>query len=191
MSRAKNTIKLSDVSSTPIKVFYSASYTSQSLSANGITTNRGTNLSTYIGTSLTTKLRIRNYRLVRQLYYQNYLTGSVIGSASYWDPSIQSTAASGSFDDDIRYFPSASGSQASFIAIPTLQFGEQISRKTLMINSTQNLYKLVDDGNGNLVDTFSGSLHVGNVLYAQGIATITNSDYIKILFNNSFSFTIS
>ena len=191
MSRAKNTIKLSDISSTPIKVFFSASYVSQSLQDSGITTNRGTNITSYIGSSLTSKKRLTNYRLVRQLYYQNYLTGSVIGSASYWDPSLQSTAASGSLDDDFRYFPNAVSSQVSFLAIPTIQFGEQIKRKSVVINSTQNLYKLIDDGNGNLVDALANDLHVGNVLYAQGIITITNSDYVLILANNTFSFVIT
>ena len=77
------------------------------------------------------------------------------------------------------------------MAIPTIQFGEQIKRKSVVINSTQNLYKLVDDGNGNLVDALANNLHVGNVLYAQGIITITNSDYVLILANNTFSFVIT
>jgi len=191
MSRSKNTIKNSDASSTPIKVKYSATYASQSLYSNGITTNRGIYYSApKAGTNAFT-LR-NNYAVMRQLYYQNYLTGSVIGSASYWDSSLQSTAASGTFDDDNRYFPSATGSNIAFIAIPRSQFGEQISRHTFKLASTDNTtYNIIDDGNGNIVDTFNNNLHVGNILYAQGIVTITHPDYIAISLNTSFGATLS
>ena len=192
MSRSKNTIKKSDASSTPIKVKYSATYASQSLIDYGITTNRGIYYSTAVaGTSNFT--RRNNYSVIRQLYYQNYLTGSVIGSASYWDSSLQSTAASGTFDDDNRYFPSATGSNISFFSIPRMQFGEQIGRKSLRLSSTDNVtYNIIDDGNGNIIDTFHNNVHVGNILYAQGIITITNSDYIGIaLVNQSIITSIS
>jgi hypothetical protein len=191
MSRSKNTIKNSDASSTPIKVKYSATYASQSLYSNGITTNRGIYYSAPKVRTNAYTLR-NNYAVMRQLYYQNYLTGSVIGSASYWDSSLQSTAASGTFDDDNRYFPSATGSNIAFIAIPRSQFGEQISRHTFKLVSTDNTtYNIIDDGNGNIVDTFNNNLHVGNILYAQGIVTITHPDYIAISLNTSFGAVIS
>jgi hypothetical protein len=188
MSRAKNTIKQSEVSSTPIKVKYSATYNSQSLQSYGITTNRGQNIPVLASMFSTNQERMVNYRTIRQLYYQNYLTGSVIGSASYWDPMWQSTAASGSFDDEYRYFPSASDSNISFLAIPTTQFGEQISRNSFSIASTDTVsYNIIDDGNGNLVDTLNGSVHVGNIFYAQGIITFTNNDYVGIILNCDFT----
>jgi hypothetical protein len=190
MSRAKNTIKQSDISSAPIKVKYSSTYASQSLQSYGITTNRGQNIPLSASMTINNRTRMVNYRLVKQLYYQTYLTGSVIGSASYWDPSWQSTAASGSFDDTTLTFPSASGESVSFIAIPTLQFGEQISRNSFNLSSTDNTsYKIVDDGNGNIVDLFSGSLHVGNIFYAQGVVTISNKKYAGAILNNNFTIT--
>jgi hypothetical protein len=132
-----------------------------------------------------------NYRVIRQLYYENYITGSNLNSASFWDPMWQSTAASGSFDDEYRYFPTGSSfnsSSISFVAIPSIQFGQQISRTTFKIASTDNTtYKIVDDGNGNLKDVFNGSVHVGNIFYAQGIATFTNNDYVGIVLNNNFT----
>lgn len=134
-----------------------------------------------------------NYRVIKQLYYQQYLTGSVLNSASYWDTSWQSsTAASGTFDDTNLLFPSQSGKNISFLAIPTLTFGEQISRNTFRIATTgSGAYNLIDDGNGNIIDTVSNLTHVGNIFYAQGIATITNNDYVGILLNNNFAITSS
>lgn len=191
MSRSKNTIKKSDASSSPIKVKYSATYASQSLTDYGITTNRGVYYSDV--KAGTNAFNLRNkYAVIRQLYYQNYLTGSVIGSASYWDSSLQSTAASGTLDDDNRYFPSDIGSTIGFLAIPRTQFGEQISRRTFKLTSTDNVtYNIIDDGNGNIIDTFNNNIHVGNILYAQGIVTITNPDYICITLDYSFQASIS
>jgi hypothetical protein len=191
MSRAKNTIKQSDISSTPIKVKYSATYTSQSLLSYGITTNRGQNITPSASMFSTYKTRMVNYRTIRQLYYENYITGSELNSASYWDPMWQSSASSGSFDDEYRYFPTSSlfgSSSISFIAIPTIEFGEQISRNGFILKSTDNVtFKIVDDGNGNLIDQLNSSIHVGNLYYAQGIAVITNNDYIGTIGNNNFT----
>lgn len=191
MSRAKNTIKQSDISSTPIKVKYSATYVSQSLLSYGITTNRGQNIAPSASMFSVNKTRMVNYRVMRQLYYQNYLTGSVLDSASFWDPLWQSTASSGSLDNDSRYIQTGSGlvsSSISFIAIPTIRFGEQISRNSFAIKSTDNTtYRIVDDGNGNLLDELNSSVKVGNIFYAQGIATFTNNDYVGIIGNNNFT----
>jgi hypothetical protein len=192
MGRGKNTIKLSDISTAPILTKYSASYTSQSIfdERYGITSNRGTNEE--ILTRGTPSERALKYRVIRQLYYQNFLTGSVNSlTASYWDSNLQSTAASGTFDDDYRYFPSESGANIGFLAIPTLQFGEQIKRSTFLINSNTGLFSLRDDGNGNILDVLNSNVHVGNILYAQGIATITNEDYFCTVLDNTFAVSVS
>lgn len=195
MSRAKNTIKQSDISSTPIKVKYSATYASQSLLSYGITTNRGQNITPSASMFSAYQTRMVNYRSIKQLYYENYITGSVLNSASYWDPMWQSSASSGSFDDDYLFYPTASGlftnsSSISFIAIPTIQFGEQISRNSFRLRSTDSSsFDIIDDGNGNLLDSVNSSAHVGNLFYAQGIATVTNNDYIGIILNNNFTIT--
>jgi hypothetical protein len=150
MSRGQNTIKRSEVSTTPILLKYSASYDSSSFTANGITVNRGVN------TSFNTDgVNYLNYVLVKQLYYQEYLTGSLLGSSSFWDPSIQSTAALGTFDNDYRYFPTSSSAEVTVIGIPRTAFGEQIARKSLLI--TGSTYRLIDDGNGNVLDTYTAA----------------------------------
>lgn len=160
MSRGQNTIKRSEVSTTPILLKYSASYDSSSFIANGITVNRGVNTS--FNSNGVTYL---NYALVKQLYYQEYLTGSTLFSSSYWNPSIQSTAALGTFDNDYRYFPTSSSAQVTVIGIPRTAFGEQLARKSLRI--TGSTYLLIDDGNGNVIDTYTtGSQPSTNVAYA-------------------------
>jgi len=153
MSRGQNTIKRSEVSTTPILLKYQASYESSSFTANGITVNRGINSSYAVD-----GVQFLNYALVKQLYYQEYLTGSLLFSSSFWNPSLQSTAYGfaygkddGATDQDFRYFPKDPNSEITVIAIPRTVFGEQIARRTLNISGTD--YTLTDDGNGNVMDT--------------------------------------
>ena len=192
MSLSKNTIRFSDITATPIKLKYSASYSSQSFSDLGVTINGGVNGPTASLDPVTAMTYNNNYRLVKQLYYTNYITGSLLGTGSAWDSSLQSTAASGSMDADIRTFSTGSNARTSFLAIPRTVFGENISRNTLAISSTNGTsYKLIDDGNGNIVDAKANYTHVGNILYSQGIITFTNQDYVSAFFNNNFNFTVS
>ena len=127
-------------------------------------------------------------------------------SGSSADNFLQSTAASGTFEGntvasasaDIRYFPTASGAKIKIINIPRSSFGEQVSRKSFFLASDDGIsYNLVDDGNGNIVDTFNNNVHVGNIIYAQGFVVITNSDYYCAMdggpttFPKSYVFDIS
>lgn len=177
MGRAKNTLNAADVSSTPIKVKYAVSYPSSSFSDYGITLLSGSNIPYNVTMSSAQMSLMNNYRVVRQLYYQNYLTGSLIGSASYWDPWWQSTAASGSKDETVYKFPTGSTDSVLIYVIPPNQFGEQVSKTTFAISASDASYFIIDDGNGNLIDTLAANDHVGNLFYAQGIAVITNQDY--------------
>jgi hypothetical protein len=139
-----------------------------------------------------------NYYSIRHLYYSNFLTGSFPVSASSAFNYPQSTAASGTFDADVRYFPTQSGAEVTVLSIPRGVFGQQISRQSFILSSS--FFLIVDDGNGNLLDlgTVSGSqyivngyfdapgyfvsqssagVHVGNLIYPQGMAIITNPSY--------------
>ena len=171
---SKNTLDRSDISTFPIKLKYSSSYASSSAISYGITLNRGIN-----GSYSSNGKSFLVYKLAKQLYYNSYLTGSLNNTASAWNDNLQSTAAEGTFDDDFRYFPSAQNSKISVMAIPRNVFGENISRKTFRLSGAT--YNLVDDGNGNIIDTDNSNVHVGNILYAQGIIIITNSDYENAL----------
>jgi hypothetical protein len=139
-----------------------------------------------------------NYYSIRHLFYSNYLTGSYPVSASLADNFLQSTAASGTFDADVRYFPTESGAEITAFSIPRQVFGQQVSRRSFILSSS--LYYIVDDGNGNLIDittepfgyidngyfdvesyfesgTANTGYHVGNIIYPQGMAIITAPEY--------------
>lgn len=174
MGRAKNTLNRSEVSSTPIKLNYSVTYESSSLGDYGITVKSGSNIPYSVNMSQNDMVTMNNYRVVRQLYYQQSITGS-LGSASFWDPVWQSTAASGTQDTTQYNFPTGFNKNVLIFTLPSSQFGEQISRKSFIISSSD--YYLRDDGNGNIVDEKNSNLKVGNVFYAQGVAVITEEDY--------------
>jgi hypothetical protein len=176
MGRAKNTLKGSEVSSTPIKFRYAVTYASSSFSDYGITVNSGSNITYDVNMSPADMQSMNNYRVVRQLYYQQAISSS-LNTASFWDPVWQSTAASGTYDATYYNFPTENTGSVLIFAIPSSQFGEQIGRKTFVISSTSQ-YRIEDDGNGNLVDRLNNDVKVGNLFYAQGIAVITNSDYV-------------
>ena len=175
MGRAKNTLKGSEVSSTPIKLRYSVTYASNSLEEHGIIYVSGSNIPYNVNMSPAEMESMNNYRLVRQLYYQQAITASM-GSASFWDPAWQSTAASGTYDYTNYTFPTETTQSVVIFSIPSSQFGEQIGRKSFALSSSQ--FYILDDGNGNIIDYKNSNAHVGNVFYAQGIVVITNQNYI-------------
>lgn len=179
MGRAKNTLKESEVSSTPIKLRYSVTYASNSLADYGITLSSGSNYTYNVTMSSDNMQKMNNYRVIRQLYYQQAISSS-LNSASFWDPIWQSTAASGTQDATYYAFPTENTGSILVFAIPSSQFGEQISRTSFVLASTGvgSQYRIEDDGNGNLVDRLDNNKKVGNMFYAQGIAVITDSDYI-------------
>ena len=197
MSRASNSLKISDVLTTPIKLKYSASYESSSLTALGIQVLKGYNNPISVTGSVSQETL--NYWSIRHLFYSNYLTGSTPLSASSADNFLQSTAASGSDDADIRYFPTESGAEITIFSIPNSVYGQQISRRSFILSSSQ--FIIGDDGNGNLreidpqnapyiisnyfnPDTyffvpspFVYGSYIGNIIYSQGIAVITDPLY--------------
>jgi hypothetical protein len=197
MSRSSNTIHTSDISITPIKLKYLTTYNSSSISQAGISVFSGSNGTISLSGGIPQSTL--NYYSIKQLYYSNYLTGSFLTTTSSFDNSLQSTAASGTLEADVRIFPTALNASIKGLSIPRSVFGQRISPKTFAI--TSSLYTIVDDGNGNLVDLFydtdtyiSGGYfnpdlyyeatssilagaHVGNILYAQGMVIITNPDY--------------
>ncbi len=69
--------------------------------------------------------------------------------------------------------------QRLVIYIPPNLYGEQVSRKTFVIRPIiGNEYNIIDDGNGNLIDTENSNAHVGNIIYSQGVIIITNDFYV-------------
>jgi hypothetical protein len=176
MSRSKNTIPFYDISTTPVKLKYYASYTSQSFTKSNISITKGVN-GPVTKTGSVSQETV-NYRLVRQLYYQNYLTGSLLNSTSSWDWNQQSTACSGSSDYENRRFPTESNARITYIYMPPSVIGEQISRNSLSITSSQ--FDIKDDGNGNLID-YSIPANIGNVIYSQGMTIITTGSHVDLI----------
>jgi hypothetical protein len=140
--------------------------------------------------TLTTQYQALIYNSAKQLYYSNFLSSSTgdnvaqpvlvpgagpsgsgdvfIGQAQspLYDNFLQSTLTAS------RYWPTGSGEQIAVISIPSKLFGEYIQPNsfnyTFVSGST---HIILDDGEGNLL---SGSINVGNIIYPQGIAIITN-----------------
>jgi hypothetical protein len=208
MSRASNSLTTFDVITTPIKLKYSASYLSGSVNEAGIELLTGVNYPVYFDGAPSQEVLL--YRSTRHLYYSNYLTGSYQVSASYTENWLQSTAASGTIEQDRRVFPTGSGEVVGIISVPREAFGEKIARRSFRLESEN--YDLVDDGNGNIWDAATApgyfrplffnrpdlfftqpkpyeGVQVGNILYAQGLIIITNQNYRRILFNYDFLLT--
>lgn len=159
MSRSANSLRASDVITTPIKLKYSSSFESSSFAANGITVLKGVNGAVTSTGSIPQETL--NYYSIRHLYYSNYLTGSYPVSASSADNFLQSTAASGTLDADIRYFPTESGAEITIFSIPRNVFGQQISRQSFRLTSGSS-YSIIDDGNGNLIDEYNTYANCAN-----------------------------
>ena len=109
-------------------------------------------------------------------------------------------------------------SKVKIISIPRSLYGEKISRRSFSISSDDDAtFKIIDDGNGNLIDVSAGGAtyvtpgyfnpkesltrgyvvgnplneHVGNIIYAQGIAIITNQDYTYIVDTPEVPYTLA
>jgi hypothetical protein len=195
MSRASNSLKATDVTATPIKLKYSSSYSNTTICNSGIYAQTGINGPVTITGSIPE--RTLRYRSARHLYYSNFLTGSFPLSGSASDNFLQSTAASGTFEGntaasastDLRYFPTQSGAKVKIINIPRGVFGEQVSKKSFFLASSDGTsYRLVDDGNGNIIDTLNNDVYVGNIIYPQGQIVITNSDYYCVMDGGPITF---
>jgi hypothetical protein len=185
MSRSSNTLRASDVITTPIKLKYSSSYESTTFASYGIEVLKGVNGP--VTTTGSVPQATLNYYSIRHLFYSNFLTGSFPVSASYADNFLQSTAASGTLDADLRYFPTESNAEITIFSIPRQVFGQQISRQSFNLSSSA--YYIIDDGNGNLLDQTT-QIYVGNVIYPQGIAIITNPNY-QVYFPGCKNYTVT
>jgi len=191
MSRASNSLLVSDVTATPIKLKYSSSYSNTTICDSGIYAQSGLNGPVTVTGSV--PQRTLRYWSIRHLFYSNFLTGSYLTTTSSLDNFLQSTAASGTFEGnttlsastDLRYFPTESLSKVKIINIPKNTFGEKVSRKSFFL--TGSGYAIADDGNGNVYDTATRA-HVGNIIYPQGFVVITNPDYYCAMDGGPFTF---
>ena len=148
-----------------------------------------------IGTGIYTKFRPSSiYNSAKQLYYSNYLSGSidaegmaVQGDADlpYFRPDGVVTGSSYNtiFDNfrqtdllEDKYFPTESNSQIGIISIPTELYGDNILPGSFKFEfgaySASSAGTVTDDGEGRL---YSGSTVVGNIIYTHGVAVLTSA----------------
>jgi hypothetical protein len=83
---------------------------------------------------------------------------------------------SSSLYDEAGYDPDK-GSKIVVISIDQNIFGSGLSPKS--INISASAYNIQDDGEGNLIDTFT-STYIGNVFYSQGLIVLTNQRYLCV-----------
>jgi len=205
MSSANKTLKTSDVSVVPYKASRNRIFTYSEFSSNGIVVYSGSNEQQSTTASLSPKGLM--YRSIRHLYYshdlpslaptqplseQNYtqlqedqnVTSSISNTLMY-DNYLQSTAASGSIYTDTRHFPTASNAQITVISIPQVLYGEQLQKGTFELYDDNTDYNLLDDSNGNIYDGNNQNRKVGNIIYSQGLALLTDPTYAAA-FNSNF-----
>lgn len=187
MSLSKNSIYAKDIVTTPIKLKYDTVYTSSwdgyTLGITFPTTSISVN---YARNDDPRRYDITGsqsilYRTIRHMYFDHYLSGSVLGMSGSWNWNQQSTAVSASTEYEYRYIPTSSAEPVVVICIPSTIFGEQISKNTFRlvpIIASPTEYDVFDDGNGNLLDRLNANVHVGTIIYSQGVIIITNPDYV-------------
>jgi hypothetical protein len=82
------------------------------------------------------------YTSVKELYYSNYISSSLLASGSY-ENYLQTTL---NFE---RYFPTASDSTIAVFSIPSKLYGEYIHPTSFYISAESG--SVGDDGEGNLI----------------------------------------
>lgn len=197
MSSANKTLKTSDITVFPYTANKRFVIPSASFSASGIEIYSGVNVP--VSTTGSYPQSGLYYRSIRHLYYSNdqinLNTAEPLSYQSYseleeyeqvdkqvnttlvYDNYLQSTAASGSSELDYRRdFPTASNTIIKILSIPTSLYGEFIKPGSFSVEETGSLFNIIDDGNGNLIESGS-TTHVGNLIYSHGLAVITNASY--------------
>jgi hypothetical protein len=222
MSFSYKTLNSNDISLTSYIANKQWEVTNTTLSQNGITIYIGENLPIDkinpfdpINDSETSNEEYRRliFDSIKNLYYQNYTSGSSTGEffqSSSFINYEQSTLTSGSmlaanrnlpivtgstalgsngtlFGSDLydissslydeSIFDPDKGSKIVVISIDQNIFGSGLSPKS--INISASAYNIQDDGEGNLIDTFT-SAYIGNVFYSQGLIVLTNQKYLCV-----------
>jgi hypothetical protein len=122
------------------------------------------------------------YDSINHLFYQKFSgsldTGSLMFNINTYQSASQQRPTSSYFDYNtnpllIKNFPTGANAGIRVLAINQDIYGSKVLPNSFNLSSSA--YYITDDGNGNLFG--SGSTHVGNIFYAQGLAIITNPDY--------------
>jgi hypothetical protein len=121
------------------------------------------------------------YDSINHLFYQKFSgsldTGSLMFNVNTYASASQQRPTGAYFDYNtnpllVKNFPTGAGAGIRVLAINQDIYGSKVLPNSFNLSSS--VYNIFDDGYGNL---YTGSTHVGNVFYAQGLAIITNPDY--------------
>ena len=122
------------------------------------------------------------YDQIDHLFYHSFsgsfLNTSSLANSFLYESSSQQYATSSYFIYDenpnlIKNFPTGANAGIRVLAVNQDVYGNKLLPYNFKLSSSA--YFITDDGNGNIFDT--GSIHVGNIFYPQGLAIITNQDY--------------
>jgi hypothetical protein len=125
------------------------------------------------------------YDQIDHLFYHtfsgSFLNTSSLANSFLYESASQQYATSSYFVYDenpnlIKNFPTGANAGIRVLAVNQDVYGEKLLPYNFRLSSSA--YYITDDGNGNLFDT--GSIHIGNIFYPQGLAVITNQDYQDI-----------
>jgi hypothetical protein len=162
------------------------SYCSYPTSSEYITIYKGTNVSGSFDLTMDPITEGQYERLVYNqidhLFYHSFsgsfLNTSSLANSFLYESASQQYATSSYFVYDenpnlIKNFPTGADAGIRVLAVNQDVYGEKLLPYNFRLSSSA--YYITDDGNGNLFDT--GSVHIGNIFYPQGLAIITNQDY--------------
>lgn len=158
---------------------------SSNLTANSIDRLVGTNtiFSTTGSTTgfVETRYQSSVYDFAKQLYYSNYISGSLgspVETASFNpDGTITGPYYGPTYDNYLestlsfpKNFSIGSGSKVGIVSIPNELYGDYIKPGTLRITSG-SIVRFIDDGEGNL---YYGDRLIGNIFYSHGTIVLTD-----------------
>ena len=125
------------------------------------------------------------YDSINHLFYQKFSgsldTSSLMFNANTYQFVTEQRPTGSYFNYNInplliKNFPTGSGAKIRVLSIDQDIYGSKVLPNSFKLSSSA--YNIVDDGYGNLYDT--GSVHIGNVFYAHGLAVITDPNYQDI-----------
>ena len=134
------------------------------------------------------------YNTINQLFYQSItssLNTSSLANSIYYESASQQRPTSSYFiyndsDNFVNNFPTNIAQTIQVLAVNADVYGSKVLPNSILITGTS--INIIDDGFGNLYNTYSTKTHVGNIFYAQGMFVITNQSYQSLFIN---TFTIS
>jgi hypothetical protein len=123
------------------------------------------------------------YSQINHLFYQSFtssLSTSSLESSLYNDAMTQTRATSSYFNYNdnprlVKNYPTGTMDGIRVLSINQNIYGQQVLPYHFELSSSA--YYVKDDGNGNLIDYKNSNVHIGNIFYSHGLATITNQEY--------------